>query len=191
MSERLFDNYSNKRVLKKVMINFMNSLIKNLNSKKSKNILFYIAYAGILTALLSIGLSANASAINNQHKSNQQYKQQNKTALVQKIHHNTNLNQNQNKNKNNNYWFRDGLNNQNLKARGWVSWHESRNNWKVLSYGHRCIGYFQLDPKYLGRKDGHVNLDHKHQVKVADKYAKVRYGNWMHAKHFWQIHHWY
>ncbi|XIF19907.1 MAG: hypothetical protein AJITA_00617 [Acetilactobacillus jinshanensis] len=78
-----------------------------------------------------------------------------------------------------------------MKARGWVSWHESRNNWRILSYGHRCIGYFQLDPRYLGRKHGHVNLDHKHQVKVADAYAKSRYGGWVHAKRFWQAHHWY
>lgn len=169
--------------LKKVMINFMNSLIKSLNGKKSKRVLFYVVYAAILSALLAVGSSVNASTVNGQQKSNQQYHQQNRPALVQKLHH-AYANQNGN-------WFRDGLNRRNFKARSWVAWHESRDRWNVLSYGHRCIGYFQLDPKYLGKKYGHVNLDHRHQVQVADRYAKVRYGNWMHAKRFWRLHHWY
>lgn len=90
-----------------------------------------------------------------------------------------------------NDWFRDGLSHSNMKAREWVSWHESRDEWNVLSYGHRCIGRYQLDPAYLGRKNGHVNLDHKHQVKVADRYVAQRYGSWLHAKAFWESHHWY
>ncbi|QBP18322.1 hypothetical protein [Acetilactobacillus jinshanensis] len=60
-----------------------------------------------------------------------------------------------------NNWFRDGLSKQELAA------------------------------GYLGYKNGHVNLNHKHQVKVGDTYAKTRYGSWVHAKRFWMSHGWY
>lgn len=88
-------------------------------------------------------------------------------------------------------WFRDGLNNRQLRARGWVSFHESSDRWNVLSYGGVCIGYFQMNPAYLGRRHGHTNLNHRHQVKVADAYVKIRYGNWTNAKRFWENHNWY
>lgn len=90
-----------------------------------------------------------------------------------------------------NDWFRDGLSNSELSARNWISFHESGHRWNILSYGGRCIGYFQLDPSYLGRKNGHINLNHQHQVKVADAYVHSRYGSWQNAKRFWQAHHWY
>lgn len=88
-------------------------------------------------------------------------------------------------------WFRDGLSHANYKARSWISWHESGHNWNILSYGHLCVGYFQLNPGYLGYKHGHINLNPKHQVKVADRYVRNRYGNWVNAKAFWEQHHWY
>lgn len=88
-------------------------------------------------------------------------------------------------------WFRDGLSPANLRARQWIAWHESNDRWNVLSYGGKCIGYFQLDPSYLGYVNGHVNLNHKHQVKIADAYAKKRYGSWINAKAFWEAHNWY
>lgn len=88
-------------------------------------------------------------------------------------------------------WFRDGLNRPNLEARSWVSWHESNHRWQVLSYGGVCVGYFQLNPSYLGYRNGHINLNKRHQVKVADTYVRGRYGNWINAKRFWEIHHWY
>ena len=161
--------------------------MKNVRSQKGRSVVFCIAYSAVITALLFVGLSGNihADTVNNHQQSQQQYKQQNRPALVQKVNHAKPV-------KNNKVnWFRDGLSNRNYKARGWVSWHESNNHWNVLSYGGRCIGRFQLDHRYLGKKNGHVNLNHKHQVKVADKYAKTRYGNWVNAKKFWQAHHWY
>ncbi len=118
-----------------------------------------------------------------QRNSKQQHVAQNQPALIQRVSRKA---QNDNRS-----WFTDGLSSQQLRARNWVSGRESGHRWNVLSYGGRCIGYFQLDPAYLGKKHGHVNLNHKHQVKVADAYAKSRYGSWVHAKHFWRIHHWY
>ena len=154
---------------------------------QSKSVMFYVVYSAVIAILLFIGLSGNvhADTVNNQQQGQQQYKQQNRPALVQKMKR-TKTSKNSKSN-----WFRDGLSNRDYKARAWVSWHESNNRWDVLSYGGRCIGRFQLDPRYLGKKNGHVNLDHKHQVKVSDKYAKTRYGGWVNAKKFWQAHHWY
>ncbi|QBP18153.1 hypothetical protein [Acetilactobacillus jinshanensis] len=88
-------------------------------------------------------------------------------------------------------WFKDGLSKRQLRARAWIVRHESGGHWNILSYGHVCVGYFQLNPAYLGYKHGHVNLNHKHQVQVADHYVKARYGSWVRAQHFWQAHHWY
>lgn len=133
--------------------------------------------------------SAHAAQIDitavNPHRSQQQSSAQNHAGLIKRVNHNTNANQDSKA------WFTDGLNQRELASRGWITRHESGNHWNVLSYGGRCIGYFQLDPAYLGKKNGHVNLNHQHQVKVADTYAKSRYGSWHHAKAFWQIHHWY
>lgn len=89
------------------------------------------------------------------------------------------------------HWFRDGLSHRNLRARSWVSWHESNHRWRVLSYGGVCVGYFQLNPHYLGYRHGHVDLRRHHQVRVADRYVRHRYGNWVNAKRFWVVHHWY
>ncbi|QBP18191.1 hypothetical protein [Acetilactobacillus jinshanensis] len=166
----------------------MESLVKDLSSKKSKTLIFYVVYIVLISVLLFIGLSGNihADTANSQQNSSQQYQNQNNTTLVQQTKQQVNHNQ-----QSNNDWFRDGLNNNDYSARSWVSWHESGHRWNILSYGHRCIGYFQLDPNYLGYKHGHVNLDHKHQVKVADAYAKSRYGSWVNAKKFWQAHRWY
>ena len=88
-------------------------------------------------------------------------------------------------------WFRDGLSHRNLKARSWVSMHESSHRWYVLSYGHVCVGYFQLNPHYLGYRHGHIDLRPRHQVRVADRYVRGRYGNWVNAKRFWEAHRWY
>ena len=89
------------------------------------------------------------------------------------------------------HWFKDHLNRRQLKARSWISWHESNDHWNVLSYGGVCVGYFQLNPHYLGYRNGRVNLNRKHQVRVADRYVLGRYGSWVAAKYFWQAHHWY
>lgn len=88
-------------------------------------------------------------------------------------------------------WFKAGLSNSELKARQTIVNAESRGNWNILSYGHRCIGYFQLDPSYLGYKHGHINLDPKHQVKIANKYVANRYGSWKAALRFRNIHGYY
>lgn len=88
-------------------------------------------------------------------------------------------------------WFRDGLSDDELNARNWISWRESNDRWNVLSYNGDCIGYFQLSPRYLGYVNGHLNLDHQHQVKAADQYTKSKYGNWLAAKQFWLGHRWY
>ncbi|QBP18478.1 hypothetical protein [Acetilactobacillus jinshanensis] len=158
-----------------------------LNKKSSKSFVFYLVYTVLITGLLFIGVSGNihADTATSHQASNTQYKNQNKTELIQKTTHKAKAN------KKANNWFNDGLSKRNLKARAWVAWHESRDEWNVLSYGGRCIGYFQMDPAYLGKRHGHVNLNHKHQVKVADAYAKSRYGSWVNAKKFWQAHHWY
>ena len=88
-------------------------------------------------------------------------------------------------------WFRDGLTDSELNARNWISWRESNNRWNVLSYGGYCAGYFQLSPRYLGYVNGHLNLDHQHQVQAADHYTKSKYGSWSAAKRFWLGHRWY
>lgn len=116
--------------------------------------------------------------------SKKQAKKQNQTKILKNVKKTVKKDHNRN-------WFKDGLSKRQLKARGWIVRHESGGRWNVLSYGHVCVGYFQLNPAYLGYKHGKVNLDHKHQVKVADHYAKTRYGGWTHAKRFWQAHHWY
>lgn len=94
-------------------------------------------------------------------------------------------------NKSNNNWFNAGLSKTEINARQAIVNSESGGHWNILSYGRRCIGYFQLDPGYLGYKHGHVNLDHKHQVRAANKYVRNRYGSWVNALHFRRTHGYY
>ncbi|XIF19908.1 MAG: Hypothetical protein AJITA_00618 [Acetilactobacillus jinshanensis] len=76
------------------MINFMESLLKDLNSKKSKTLLFYVLYIAIISILLFIGLSGNihADTVNNQQNANQQFKHQNQTVLIKKTNQQVNHN---------------------------------------------------------------------------------------------------
>ena len=152
----------------------------------------------VTSALLSVALLSTSASVPQFHNvnassaivtvrsarlSHHQAKRQRQVKIMSKVrrtlhHHHSN-------------WFRDGLSQRELRARGWIARHESGDHWDILSYGGVCVGYFQLNPHYLGYKHGRVNLNHKHQVKIADAYAKSRYGNWRHAKHFWRAHHWY
>ena len=139
-------------------------------------------------ALQQNHVSANSkrdTIVRNANLSHHQAKHQNQEQIINQVKEIANHKRSQQN------WFTDGLNSRQLRARGWITKHESGNHWRILSYGHVCVGYFQLNPHYLGYKHGHVNLNHKHQVKVADTYAKNRYGSWVHAKGFWQVHHWY
>lgn len=78
-----------------------------------------------------------------------------------------------------------GLTKAERAAKEWVSWHESRDRWNVVgSVG--CYGRYQLTPAYL-----HGDYSHTNQSRTADRYIKNRYGSWIQAKHFWQVHNWY
>ncbi|AYF92125.1 aggregation promoting factor surface protein [Apilactobacillus bombintestini] len=71
-----------------------------------------------------------------------------------------------------------------IRARRWVSFHESTNRYHVRNG--ICYGKFQLNEYYL-----HGNHSKKNQELTANRYVKHRYGTWVKAKHFWQRHHWY
>ncbi|WP_286136889.1 aggregation promoting factor surface protein [Philodulcilactobacillus myokoensis] len=85
------------------------------------------------------------------------------------------------------YWMKfaeSKLSKKQVAARRWISFHESTNRYHAQN-GH-CYGKFQLDLGYL-----HHNFTPKNQELTANKYVAHRYGTWIHAKHFWQAHHWY
>lgn len=79
-------------------------------------------------------------------------------------------------------WFTAGLNKKNYNARKRVAFLESSYNWNANNG--ECYGRYQLLPLYLGYTNGHVNLNHKHQVQVANAYVAKRYGNWQNALKF-------
>lgn len=189
----------------------MKSATQNLSRK---SIVFYTVYIALISLLLFVGISTNIHADSTNANQSGNYDDLIASLTVPKNQgavktqntpkaQNNNSQQNQTVNtpqkvvakpvakQSNNNWFRDGLNQTQLNARAWVAWHESNDHWNILSYGGRCIGYFQMDPAYLGYVHGHVNLNHAHQVKVADRYAKTRYGSWVGAKRFWLAHGWY
>ncbi|XIF20555.1 MAG: LysM domain-containing protein [Acetilactobacillus jinshanensis] len=69
-------------------------------------------------------------------------------------------------------------------AKDWIAFHESRGEYDANN-GH-YYGKFQLDPSLL-----HGDYSKANQEKTADNYVHNRYGDWIHAKRFWEAHNWY
>ncbi len=72
----------------------------------------------------------------------------------------------------------------NKAAKFWIAMHESGGSYTARNGN--CYGRYQLLITYL-----HGNYSAVNQEKVANEYVKGRYGSWIKAKKFWQIHHWY
>lgn len=143
-------------------------------------VILSLSFAGIYTYTAP---TANGSTTKTMKISQQ--KHQNKPKLVKQVRK-----QSKSKNKKSkNDWFHDDLSKKELKARHKIAYLESRYQWKATNG--KCWGRFQLLPKYLGYKNGHINLNKKNQVKIADKYVHDRYGTWQSALKFHLVHNWY
>lgn len=70
------------------------------------------------------------------------------------------------------------------EAREWIAQRESGGSYTARNG--RYYGRYQLDISYL-----HGDLSPANQDKVADQYVRERYGSWVKAKEFWQVHNWY